>query len=164
MQHSRVHRDVLLTVRGQLGKPPSPGKLPAVSCACCHGPGLQVLVCCKDDIFPGDALTCGISPDTAAPKPFLCPQFRKGWGIHFPCKKARDIFGEQRPQAATVVPMLRVSSAGDTHPPHHSSPRQEYSQRASSRYPYTGLCDWDTWSHHLHVGGPFTRDISLGHC
>lgn len=74
------------------------------------GPG--VLQGCH--IYPGDALTCGISPDTAAPKPFLYPQFRKGWGIHFPCKKARDLFGEQGPQPATVVPMLRVSSAGDT--------------------------------------------------
>lgn len=131
-----------MTVWGQLGKPPSPGKLPAVSCACCHGPGLQILVCCRDAIFPGDALTCGISPDTAAPKQFLYPQFRKGCGIHFSCKKARDVSGEQKPQPATVVPMLHVSSVGNMHPSHSSSPRQECSQRASSRHLHTGLCDW----------------------
>ncbi|KAF2983451.1 hypothetical protein EK904_013612 [Melospiza melodia maxima] len=121
--HSRVHRDILVTVWGQLGKPPSPRKLPAVSCACCHGPGLQIPVCCRDAIFPGDALTCGISPDTAAPKQFLYPQFRKGHGLHIPCKKASDISGEQRSHPATAVPMLHVSSAGDMHPSHHSSPR-----------------------------------------
>lgn len=130
-----------MTVWGQLGKPPSPRKLPAVSCACCYGPGLQIPVCCRDAIFPGDALTCGISPDRAAPKQFLYPQFRKGHGIHFLCKKARDISGEQRLHPATVVPMLCVSSAGDMHPSHHSSPRQESSWRASSRHTHTGLCD-----------------------
>lgn len=138
----QVHRDVLVTVWGQLGRPPSPRQLPAVSCACCHGPGLQIPVCCRDAIFPGDALTHGISPDTAAPKQFLYPQFRKGCGIHFPCKKARDISGEQKSQPATVVFMLCVSSAGDKYQSHHSSPRQESSWRTSSRHTHSGLCDW----------------------
>lgn len=149
-----------MTVWGQLGRPPSSRKLPAVSCACCHGPGLQIPVCCRDAIFPGDVLTHGISPDTAAPKQFLYPQFRKGCGIHFPCKKARDISGEQKSQPATVVLMLCVSSAGDMHPSHHSSPRQESSWRALDSV--TGTRLRDTWRHHLHAGEPFTRGHFAG--
>lgn len=137
VQHSRVHRDVLVTVWVQLGKPPSPGKLPTVSCACCHGPGLLGPSVLQGAIFPGDALW-HLSWHSSTETIFVST-LQEGLRHTFSLQEGKRHLWWTEPSVshsdARAVWAVLVTW-------HHFSPRQESSQRASSRHPHTGLYDW----------------------